>query len=208
MRVVILGPPGAGKGTQAEKLSKKLGISHLSAGDLLRESVSRGTSLGEKARSYMVKGELVPDSIILEVIGEEMEKSRDGFILDGFPRNINQAKALDQYLKKRGEKLDMVINLEVRRGTIVERLTGRLICPECGKVYHVKSIPPEMVCEECGAKLEQRIDDNEHTIKNRIEVYLKHTHPLIDYYQRKGLLKSISGEGSPQEVFNRILKLL
>jgi adenylate kinase len=208
MRVVILGPPGAGKGTQAEKLARKFAISHLSAGDLLRESVSRGTSLGEKARAYMVKGELVPDWIILEIVGEKMERSKDGFILDGFPRNISQAKALDQYLKKRREKLSMVINLEVNRDTIIKRLTGRLICSQCGKVYHIEKIPPQMVCQECGAKLKQRMDDSYHTINNRIEVYLKHTHPLIVYYKKKGLLKSISGEGSPQEVFHRILKLL
>jgi len=208
MKIVMLGPPGAGKGTQAEKLSRKLNVPHLSAGDLLREVVVKETSLGKEARSYMEKGELVPDSIIMQIIGEKIESLKDGFILDGFPRNINQAKALDRYLEDRGEKLDLVINLEVDKDTVIKRLTGRLVCQECGKVYHVENIPPRMICQDCGNRLVQRVDDNEETINNRLKVYFKHTHPLIEYYQKKGLLRSISGEGTPQEVFERIVNLI
>lgn len=208
MKIVMLGPPGAGKGTQAEKLSKRFNLPHLSAGDLLRDAVSKETSLGKKARSYIEKGELVPDSIIMQIIGEKIESLKDGFILDGFPRNINQAEALDRYLEGRGKKLDLVINLEVDRDTVIKRLTGRLVCQECGKVYHMENIPPRMICQDCGNRLVQRVDDNEETINNRLRVYFEHTYPLIKYYQKKGLLKSVSGKGTPEEVFERIVSLV
>ncbi|MCD6257736.1 adenylate kinase [Candidatus Aerophobetes bacterium] len=208
MRIVILGPPGSGKGTQAEKLSEKFGLKHLSVGDLLREAVANGTVLGKKAKPYMAKGELVPDPIILDLIKEYIDKYSDGFILDGFPRNLNQAKELDEYLKEHQKNLDIVLNIDVDENTVIERLKGRLVCPKCGRVYSVNSLPSSMVCPRCGAKLEHRMDDNEDTIRNRMRVYQKLTLPLIDYYKKRGLLHNISGKGSPDEVFERIVKLL
>lgn len=208
MRMVILGPPGSGKGTQAEKLSKKFGVKHLSAGDLLREAVANNTTLGKKARAYMEKGELVPDSIILELIEEQIEKCKDGFILDGFPRNLNQARELERYLRRHQEELDVVLNIDVDEDTVIKRLKGRLVCPECGKIYSMNDLPSNMVCPKCGAELKQRIDDNEDTIKNRIKVYQKVTFPLVDYYKKKGLLHNVSGKGSIEEVFERIVEFL
>jgi len=210
MRIVMLGPPGAGKGTQAKKLSKRLNLSHLSTGDLLREAVANDTPLGREAKSYMIKGELVPDSVILSMIEDEIEKQKDkdGFILDGFPRNVNQARRLDEYLKKEDKELDLVLNIQVDEDTIIKRLTGRRVCPNCGRIYHIKNAPSDMVCKGCGTELRQREDDKEETVRNRIDVYFKETHPLIEYYQKKGILKNIPGKGSPDEVFNRIVALI
>lgn len=208
MRIVMLGLPGAGKGTQAKRLSKKLNLPHLSTGDLLRDAVSRKTSLGKKAKSYMSRGELVPDPIILSIVKEKIEKHRDGFIMDGFPRNISQARELDEYLTQKKKELDVVVNLEVDEETIIKRLTGRRICPNCRKIYHVKNTPSNMVCESCGVKLRQREDDREETVRNRLKVYYEETYPLVEYYRKKGILRSVSGKGSPDEVFNRILALL
>jgi len=156
----------------------------------------------------MAKGELVPDPIILDLIKEYIDKYSDGFILDGFPRNLNQAKELDEYLKGHQKNLDIVLNIDVDENTVIERLKGRLVCPKCGRVYSVNSLPSSMVCPRCGAKLEHRMDDNEDTIRNRMRVYQKLTLPLIDYYKKRGLLHNISGKGSPDEVFERIVKLL
>ena len=203
MRLVLLGPPGAGKGTQAQKLSKGFGLVHLSTGDLLRKAVNEGNSLGQRAKSFMNKGELVPDSIILELLESEIEK-KDNFILDGFPRNLTQAEKLSEVLQQKGKKLDLVINLEVDEATIIKRLTRRMICPKCGKIYHIDEIGPEKICQRCGVKLYQRSDDDEKVIKNRFQVYLKHTRPLIEYYKRKGILYQISGKGSPEEISERI----
>jgi len=210
MRIVMLGPPGAGKGTQAKKLSKRLNLSHLSTGDLLREAVANDTPLGREAKSYMIKGELVPDSVILSMIEDEIEKQKDkdGFILDGFPRNVNQARRLDEYLKKEDKEHDLVLNIQVDEDTIIKRLTGRRVCPNCGRIYHIKNAPSDMVCKGCGTELRQREDDKEETVRNRIDVYFKETHPLIEYYQKKGILKNIPGKGSPDEVFNRIVALI
>lgn len=210
MRIVLLGPPGAGKGTQANRLSGKLGLPHLSTGELLREAVSSDTRLGKKAKEYMSRGELVPDSIILSIIEEEIEKHRaeEGFILDGFPRNLVQARELDEYFKKQNTKLDIAFNIQVDEQTVIKRLTGRRICPTCGKVYHIRDAPSGMVCKRCKNKIRQREDDSEQTVRKRLRVYLRQTFPVIEYYQRKGILRNISGEGSPHEVFNRITSVL
>ncbi len=208
MIVVLLGPPGAGKGTQAEKLSKKLGLKHLATGDLLREAVAKGTDLGKEAQSYMSRGELVPDSIVCKIVEEKIKEGKDGFILDGFPRNINQAKELDQYLRQFGRQIDKVINIEISEDEIVKRLTRRVICSKCGKIYSLDDIDSDTECPNCGGRLQQRKDDNIETIKNRIKIYKKETAPLIDYYRQRGILKNVSGEESPNKVFLRLLEAL
>jgi len=204
MRIVLLGPPGAGKGTQAQKLSKEFGLVHLSTGDLLRKAVSEGNSLGQRVKSFMNKGELVPDSIILELLESEINEKKDNFILDGFPRNLTQAEKLSKVLQQKGKNLDFVINLEIDEATVIKRLIGRAVCPKCGKIYRIDEVGPEKICQSCGAKLYQRSDDDENVIKNRFQVYLEHTRPLIDYYKDKGILYQISGKGSPEEIFKRI----
>jgi adenylate kinase len=209
LRVVLLGPPGSGKGTQAKRLSKNLGLPHIGMGDMLREAVKNKTPLGERAKEFMNSGKLVPDSIILELLGKRMEGMKEGFILDGFPRTLEQAKRLDALLEKERENLDVVINLVVGEETILKRLKGRLVCSECGRVYQRKDLSfSTRICPNCGAVLYQRKDDDINTLKQRVKVYLEHTHPLIDYYKKKGILQDISGEGHPQEIFNRIIKML
>jgi len=209
MRIIMLGPPGAGKGTQAVRLAKRLNLPHISSGDILREAVKKGTPLGKQAEEFMKRGELVPDSIILELLKEEMEKEKKGFILDGFPRNPDQAKKLDQILLEKGKKIDAVFNLQVKEETVIERLSGRLICPKCGKIYGKSDRAySTRICESCGTKLSKREDDNPVTIRNRIRVYLKHTYPVIEYYKKRGVLHDIQGEGSPEEIFKRIQEAL
>ncbi len=209
MRIVLLGPPGSGKGTQAEKLSRNLGLPHIGMGDMLREAVKNKAPLGEKAKEFMNSGKLVPDSIILELIGKKMEETKEGFILDGFPRILEQAKRLDTLLEEERENVDVVINLVVGEETILKRLKSRLVCSECGKVYQREDLGPSSgSCGSCDAPLSQREDDVSDTLKQRIKIYLEHTHSLIDYYKKKGILQDISGEGHPQEVFNRIIKML
>ncbi len=204
MRIVILGPPGAGKGTQAQKLSKQFGLVHLSTGDLLRKAVSEGNSLGQRAKSFMDKGELVPDSIILELLESKINDKKANFVLDGFPRNLIQAKELDRVLQQKEEELDFVINLEIDEATVVKRLTGRIICLECGKISHLNEVDSKRMCQNCGTELYRRSDDGENVIKNRFQVYLKHTRPLTDYYKRREILYQISGKGSPRGILERI----
>ena len=208
MRIVLLGPPGSGKGTQAERLSKNLGLPHIGMGDMLREAVKNKAPLGEKAKEFMNSGNLVPDSIILELLGKRMEGTKEGFIMDGFPRTLEQAKRLDTLLEKERENLDVVINLVVGEETILKRLKGRLVCSECGKVYRREDLDSSGSCESCGALLSQREDDVSNTLKQRVKIYLEHTHSLIDYYKKKGILQDVSGEGHFQEIFNRIIKML
>ena len=208
MDLIMLGPPGAGKGTQAQKLLERLEISQISTGDLLRQAVRGGTDLGKQAKGYMDRGELVPDSIVIGMIRQRLTEKdcQRGFILDGFPRAVTQAEALDGMLQELEHKLDHVISIEVEEEELVERLSGRLSCPKCSAMFHKIFSPPKNsgVCDQCGGALIVRADDNEETIRNRIEVYKKQTEPLKDFYQKKGLLRRIDGQGSPESIEQRI----
>ena len=202
MIVVFLGPPGAGKGTQAQKLVEEKGFIHLSTGDLLREAVKHKTPLGMKAKEYMDRGELVPDSLIVELIKEKLPKEGN-VILDGFPRTLNQAKALDQMLSSLGKEVQAVILFQVPDEVVVERLSGRRIDPKTGKVYHVKYNPPPE-----GVEVVQREDDKEEVIRKRLQVYHQQTAPLVDYYKEKGVLVVVDATKSPEEVYRQIINAL
>ncbi len=212
MRLILLGPPGAGKGTQAVRLVKHYGIPQISTGDILRKAVKDGTELGALAKKYMDKGELVPDEVVIGIIRDRITEPdcEKGYILDGFPRTIAQAEALDEMLEKMGARIDHVVNISVADEEIIKRLTGRRTCSNCGAGYHVLFDPPkqEGICDKCGGKLIQRDDDKEETIRARLEVYRQQTEPLIKYYEAKQLLRTIPGEGSMEEIFNAILKAL
>ena len=212
MRLILLGPPGAGKGTQAVRLVDHFGIPQISTGDILRKAVKAGTELGTLAKSYMDKGELVPDDVVIGIIRDRLMETdcQKGYILDGFPRTIAQAEALDGMLDKMGARIDHVVNVSVADEEIIKRLTGRRTCSNCGAGYHVIFDPPqkEGVCDKCGGKLIQRDDDKEETIRARLEVYRKQTEPLINYYKQKGLLRTIPGEGNMEEIFKAILSVL
>ncbi|MFH2137796.1 MAG: adenylate kinase [Candidatus Omnitrophota bacterium] len=211
MRLVLLGPPGAGKGTQANVLSKKYNLLHISTGDLLREAVKANSSVGLEAKTYMDKGELVPDEIVTKMITEKLKNSDSGlgFMLDGFPRTGKQAEILDQALFDMSLPLDMVIYFETKEDTILTRLTGRRVCRGCGFNFHVVNIPPkqEGICDYCGGELYQRKDDTEETIKNRITVYNNQTSELIDYYAKKGLLEKVSGDLEVDVLFEDLQKI-
>jgi adenylate kinase len=209
MRIVLLGAPGAGKGTQAKKLIEKYAMPQISTGDLLRAAVAAGTALGIEAKSFMDKGELVPDAVVLGMVEERLKKDdcKKGFILDGFPRNTSQAKALDDILGKLSMPIDAALSVDVPFEDLMKRLTGRRTCKACGQMYNVYFSPStkEGVCDKCGAVLYQRDDDREETIKKRLEVYNVQTAPLMDYYRAKGILKAVSGTGSIDEIFSRVL---
>jgi adenylate kinase len=199
VRVGFLGPPGAGKGTQARDLAREWGVLHLATGDVLREAVAAGTALGVEAKRYMDRGALVPDDVIIGLVGERLggRDAATGFILDGFPRTIAQAEALARLLKDRGQTLDAVVYFDVSEPELLRRLTGRRVCRACGQTYHQTSSPPkrEGVCDACGGELYQREDDREATVRNRLEVYRRQTAPLLDYYRQRSLLATVSGEG-------------
>ncbi len=209
MRLVFLGAPGSGKGTQADIVSKKYGIPRISTGDILREAIEQSTDLGNKAREYVEKGELVPDDIVLSLVEERTEKEdcRGGFILDGFPRTLVQAEGLEGTLAGRGEKLDAVVFIEVSDDVIIARLSRRRVCPGCGAPYNLDSDPPgqEGTCDRCGGNLEPRVDDAPGTVKTRLEVYRRDTLPLVEHYSSDGILISVVGEGSVDEVSALIL---
>ncbi|MBS4221009.1 adenylate kinase [Bacillus sp. FJAT-49711] len=212
MNLVLMGLPGAGKGTQADKIVEKYGVPHISTGDMFRAAMKEGTELGLKAKSFMDKGELVPDEVTIGIVRERLNKKdcENGFLLDGFPRTVAQAAALENILVEIGKKIDYVINIQVDQGILMERLTGRRICKSCGATYHLVFNPPaeQGVCDRCGGELYQRPDDNEDTVQNRLEVNMKQTQPLLDFYQEKGYLKNINGQQHIDQVFESIDLLL
>lgn len=212
MRLVFLGPPGAGKGTQAVMLSERRGILHLSTGDILRENVKRRTEIGKKAKSFMEKGELVPDDMVIEMMIETIKTGNKdkGFILDGFPRTLYQAKKIDGELEGLNLPIDTVFYFKTSIDIVIFRLTGRRLCKDCGANYHIKNMPPkkEDVCDKCGGELYQRKDDNEETIKKRLEVYNSQTEELIGYYRGKGILKELSGDLDADVVYEEIFGIL
>ena len=212
MRLVLLGAPGAGKGTQAKKLIEKYGMPQISTGDLLRAAVGAGTDLGKEAKSYMDKGELVPDSVVLGMVEERLQQDdcKDGYILDGFPRNTAQAEALDGMLDKLGMSLDAALSVDVPLEDLMKRLTGRRTCKDCGQMYNLYFSAPatEGKCDKCGGELYQRDDDKEETIQKRLEVYTAQTAPLIDYYGKKGIVKSVTGTGNIDEIVANVVTTL
>jgi adenylate kinase len=213
MRIVLVGPPGAGKGTQAAYLAKNLSIPHISTGDLFRANISQGTALGKQAQEYMNAGELVPDEVTIGMAKERLEKpdAADGFLLDGFPRNLAQAEALDEILVEKGIALDGVLDLEVPEAEVVKRIAGRRTCrSDSAHTFHVEYKKPrvEGVCDECGGELYQRGDDSEETVRKRLEVYHRETEPIIDYYKAQGLVVTISALGKVAEVTQRAMEAL
>ncbi|HHT9124535.1 MAG TPA: adenylate kinase [Candidatus Brocadiia bacterium] len=212
MNIVFLGPPGAGKGTQAETISNTKGLLHISTGDLLRQAVKDGTSTGVSAKEYMEKGLLVPDDVVLNIIAERISSDdhKHGFVLDGFPRTLVQAKALDETLRNIGERLDVVFYFAVSEDTAIQRLSGRRTCKTCGANYHVQYIPPlkEGICDKCGGQLYQRTDDKPETIAKRLRVYKEQTEGLIDYYKRNKVLKEVKGDWDVDKTYRMITKVL
>ena len=208
MRLILMGPPGSGKGTQAEFISGQLGIAHISTGNMFRKAISGRTELGSKAKEYLDSGRLVPDEITVGIVRERLQEPdcKKGFLLDGFPRTVAQAQALDAMVAKMGLALDAVINIQVPREEILKRLTGRRMCKECGGTYHVSFSPPLQAdrCDKCGGDLYQRDDDTESTINKRLDVYKEQTEPLIAYYEKQRLLKDINGNQDIKEVLAEI----
>src|SRR5687767_3889692 len=204
MRVVFLGPPGAGKGTQARRAAARWGVLQISTGDMLRHAVAAGSELGRRAKGYMDAGELVPDDVIIGLVGEILGRpeTRKGFVLDGFPRTRAQAEALDRLLEERGLGLDRVVLFRISDAALVDRITGRRVCPRCGRNYHMRFSPPRQdeVCDACGVPLVQRSDDQEATVRHRLAVYDRNTRPLVEYYRGRGLVEEISGEGTEEAV--------
>ena len=212
LRTILLGPPGAGKGTQAAKIVEKYGIPHISTGDIFRENIKKGTELGKKAQEYMNRGELVPDDLVIEIATTRLleDDCKNGFLLDGFPRTVYQAEKLDEFLQSHDSKIDNVIDIAVGKDELIERLTGRRVCKSCGASFHVVSIHPkqEGICDYCGGELIQRADDNLETVTNRIDVYEDQTMPLIDYYEKAGTLTHIDGSTGLDNVFADIVSAL
>lgn len=212
MRIILMGPPGAGKGTQAEFLKSELSIPHISTGDMFRKAVTEGTPLGLEAKRYMEAGQLVPDSVTIGIVKERLSQAdcQKGFLLDGFPRTIPQADALGKTLEELGIKLDAVLNVVVEREALVARLTGRRVCKSCGATYHTLFNPSKAgeKCEACNGELYQRTDDTLETVGNRLDVYDKQTAPLIEYYREKGLLVEIDGDKEVKEVTQNIMEAL
>lgn len=212
MKIIMLGAPGAGKGTQAKKIAAQYSIPHISTGDIFRANIKNNTELGQKAKTYMDKGELVPDSLVVDLIMDRFKEAdcANGYVLDGFPRTIPQAEALDNALKANGEKVDFAINVEVPDENIINRMSGRRACVGCGATYHIKYNPTKVegVCDACGQKLILRDDDKPETVKNRLSVYHEQTQPLIDYYNKAGVLAEVDGTKDMEDVFKDIVNIL
>ena len=212
LRTILLGPPGAGKGTQAVKIVEKYGVPHISTGDIFRENIKNGTELGKKAQEYMNKGELVPDDLVIDLATSRLLEPdcANGFLLDGFPRTVYQAEKLDEFLAAHDSKIDVVLDIAVEKEELITRLTGRRVCKTCGASFHVVSVPPkqEGICDFCGGELIQRADDNLETVTNRIEVYEAQTMPLVDYYENAGNIAHINGAASLEDVFSDIVKAI
>jgi len=212
MNIILLGPPGAGKGTQAKMLVEEYQVPQISTGDILRAAVKEGSPLGKEAKACMDKGELVPDSVVIGIVEERIQQPdcAKGYMLDGFPRTVPQAEALDGMLKNLSSQIDHVVSIEVANEELVERLTGRRTCRDCGAGFHVMFDPPEKegVCDKCGGELYQRDDDNAETVTSRLEVYESQTLPLIDYYTARGKIRSIDGVGDIKEIFGRVTQVL
>jgi adenylate kinase len=212
MRIMVLGPPGAGKGTQASRLADKLGIPHIATGDMFREAAAMDTEFGRRVRKIMESGELLPDDLTNELVRERLSRpdAQNGFILDGYPRNVDQALKLDEILDEMGTKIDLVIKFMVRGSDIVERLKGRRVCPVCRAVYHMVTHPPkeDELCDNDGVPLIRREDDQEETTLRRLEVYGQQTRPLYELYAERGLLTEMDALGTTDEVFNRLLAVV
>ena len=212
MKIIMLGAPGAGKGTQAKLIAEKYGIPHISTGEIFRANIKEGTELGKEAKQYMDKGELVPDELTVRILLDRVGRDdcKNGYVLDGFPRTIPQATVLDNEVAKLGEKIDYAIDVEVPDENIIRRMGGRRACPKCGATYHVEHIPPkkEGICDTCGSELVLRDDDKPETVKSRLEVYHKQTQPLIDHYSKQNILRTVDGTKDMKEVFANIEKLL
>ena len=212
MKIIMLGAPGAGKGTQAKKIAAQYSIPHISTGDRFGANIKNNTELGQKAKTYMDKGELVPDSLVVDLIMDRFKEAdcANGYVLDGFPRTIPQAEALDNALKANGEKVDFAINVEVPDENIINRMSGRRACVGCGATYHIKYNPTKVegVCDACGEKLILRDDDKPETVKNRLSVYHEQTQPLIDYYNKAGVLAEVDGTKDMEDVFKDIVNIL
>lgn len=212
MKIIMLGAPGAGKGTQAKLIAEKYGIPHISTGDIFRANIKEGTDLGKEAKGYMEKGQLVPDDLTVRILLDRVSKDdcSKGYVLDGFPRTIPQAEVLDTEVARLGESIDFAIDVDVPDENIIRRMSGRRACLKCGATYHIEHIPPkkEGICDTCGSELVLRDDDKPETVKKRLEVYHTQTQPLIDYYSKQNILRTVDGTRDMQEVFADIVKLL
>ena len=212
MKIVMLGAPGAGKGTQAEMLAEKYGIPHISTGDIFRMNIKNGTELGKEAKTYMDQGLLVPDELTVRILLDRVAQDdcKNGYLLDGFPRNIPQANVLEEALSKLGDKIDYAINVEVPDDNIIRRMSGRRACLACGATYHIEHVPPkkEGICDKCGEELVLRDDDRPETVGNRLQVYKDQTQPLIEFYEKKGVLHNVDGTKNMNEVFEAIVTIL
>lgn len=212
MKIIMLGAPGAGKGTQAQMIADKYDIPHISTGDIFRENVKKGTELGLEAKKYMDQGLLVPDELTVKILLDRVAQAdcKNGYVLDGFPRTIPQAEVLDKAISELGEKIDYAINVDVPDENIIRRMSGRRACLACGATFHIEHIPPkqEGICDKCGKELVQRDDDKEETVKNRLDVYHKQTQPLIDFYTKQGVLRTVDGTADMKDVFTAITTLL